>query len=152
MTIAAHLEPVLLPPLADHELELHLTDRTLGDGRSRPPTYRFELRVDGALAGNISLRLGHTEYIEKYAGHIGYGVEPMFRGQHYAARSCRMLFPVARRHGFRALWITCNPENVASRRTCELVGGQLIDIIDVPPIIDLYREGDRQKCRYRVLL
>ena len=43
-------------------------------------------------------------------------------------------------------------ENVASRRTCELVGGALIDIVDVPPIIDLYKEGDRQKCRYRVVL
>ena len=152
MTIAAHLEPELLPPLVDRELELHLTDRTLGDGRHRPPTYRFEMRVGGLLAGNISLRLGHSEYIQKYAGHIGYGVDPMFRGHHYAARSCRLLFPVARSHGFHALWITCNPENVASRRTCELIGGQLMDIVDVPPIIDLYREGDRQKCRYRVLL
>jgi tagatose 1,6-diphosphate aldolase len=152
MTIARQLEPELLPPLVDHELELHLNERTLGDTRTRPPTYRFEMRVGGHLAGSISLRLGHSEYIEKYAGHIGYGVEPIFRGHRFAARACQLVFPVARRHGFRSLWITCNPENVASRRTCEIVGGALVDIVDVPPMIDLYREGDRQKCRYRVTL
>jgi tagatose 1,6-diphosphate aldolase len=50
------------------------------------------------------------------------------------------------------LWITCNPENVASRRTCELVGGELVDIVELPPDIDMYKEGERQKCRYRVRL
>jgi predicted acetyltransferase len=50
------------------------------------------------------------------------------------------------------LWITCNPENVASRRTCELVGGELVDIVDLPVDSDMYKEGARQKCRYRVKL
>jgi predicted acetyltransferase len=50
------------------------------------------------------------------------------------------------------VWITCNPENVASRRTCELAGGQLIDIVDLPPETDMFKEGERQKCRYRFAL
>ena len=83
---------------------------------------------------------------------IGYGVDFDFRGKRYAARACRLLFHLARCHGMSQLWITCNPENVASRRTCELVGGVLVDIVDVPSTIDVYREGDRQKCRYRIRL
>ena len=142
-----------VPQLADRELELHLSERTLGDpARNWLPAYRFDMRVNGRKAGAISLRVGSNEYIELYAGHIGYGVEYDFRGNHYAARACKLLFDLARHHGMTTLWITCNPENVASRRTCELIGGELVDIVDLPPETDMYKEGERQKCRYRIRL
>ena len=145
------MELETMPPLIDGELELHLVDRTLVQP-SREPAYRFDMRVGGEKIGSATLRIAGGDYYERYAGQIGYGVELPYRGHHYAARACRLLFDVARRHGLSQLWITCNPENVASRRPCELVGGELVEIVDVPPTLDLYREGDRQKCRYRVLL
>lgn len=139
--------------LADAELELVLISSEPGDPtRNRVPAYNFEMRVDGERVGSISLRLGRTEFIELYAGHIGYGVDYPYRGHHYAARACRLLFPIAKQRGYSVLWITCNPENVASRRTCERAGGQLVDIVDLPPDTDMYREGERQKCRYRFVL
>jgi len=49
-------------------------------------------------------------------------------------------------------WITCNPDNAASRRTCELAGAVLVEIVDLPEDIDMYQEGERQKCRYRLEL
>jgi tagatose 1,6-diphosphate aldolase len=58
--------------------------------------------------------------------------------------------PLARRHGLYALWITCNPENVASRRTCELTGAEFVEIVDLPPESDMYERGERRKCRYRL--
>jgi tagatose 1,6-diphosphate aldolase len=137
--------------LADRELELVLIECTL-QSVGRIPTFRYEMRVDGQRVGTASLRVGTSDYIERYAGHVGYGVDFPHRGKRYAARATRMLFEIARHHGMTILWITCNPENVASRRTIEAVGGELVDIVDVPPDIDLYREGDRQKCRYRVRL
>lgn len=140
-----------IPPLVDGELELVLEEHTLL-APNRAPAYRFELRARGTRVGTASLRLGHGALYERYAGQIGYGVDPPFRGHRYAARACRLLFQLARLHGMTTLWITCNPENVASRRTCELVGGELVEIVDVPPELDLYREGDRQKCRYRIRL
>jgi predicted acetyltransferase len=142
-----------VPLLVDGELELHLIERTLADhARNRVPAYRFELRVGGEKVGSASLRVGATEYLERYAGHIGYGVEYPFRGRRYAARACMLLFDVARQHGMTTLWITCNPENVASRRTCERIGGELVDIVDLPEETDMYKEGERQKCRYRIRL
>ncbi|HUS29840.1 MAG TPA: GNAT family N-acetyltransferase [Kofleriaceae bacterium] len=147
------LEPRLLPPLVDGEVELHLAERSLADpARNRSAQYRWEIRIGISVVGNISLRLGHSEYIEKYAGHIGYGIDAEHRGHHYAARAVKLVLPIAKSHDFRVVWITCNPENVASRRTCELAGGQLIDIVDLPPEIDMYKEGERQKCRYRITL
>lgn len=142
-----------VPLLVDNELELHLVERTLAEReRNRVPAYRFDLRVAGEKAGSASLRVGGGTYLELYAGHIGYGVELPYRGHRYAARACKLLFGLARLHGMTTLWITCNPENVASRRTCELIGGELVDIVDLPQDIDMYKEGERQKCRYRVRL
>jgi tagatose 1,6-diphosphate aldolase len=62
------------------------------------------------------------------------------------------VLPLARRHGFRELWITCNPDNVASRRTCERLGAELIDIVDVPRDNAVYGPGSERKCRYRLAL
>jgi tagatose 1,6-diphosphate aldolase len=146
----------VLPPLVDNELELHLAERTFAVRPAWAParvlTYRFDICVQGEKVGNATLRAGSNEYLDRYAGQIGYGVDYPHRGKHYAARACRLLFHLARCHGMKQLWITCNPENVASRRTCELVGGEMVDIVDVPEDIDIYREGDRQKCRYRIRL
>lgn len=141
----------VLPVLADRELSLVLAERTFAMP-NRVPTYRFDMKVDGERAGSATLRAGLNAYLERYAGQIGYSVDYSFRGRHYAARSCMLLFHLARCHNMSCVWITCNPENVASRRTCEIVGGEMVDIVDVPPEVDLYREGDRQKCRYRIRL
>ncbi len=139
--------------LVDDDLELILVECQPFDSlRNWAPTYRFEMHSSACLAsiGRIDLRVGHTPHLERYAGHIGYRVEPEHRGHHYAARSCRLLFPLARLHGLNPLWITCDPDNMASRRTCELAGGRLVGIVQVPRADDLYRFGHRWKCRYRI--
>ena len=104
----------------------------------------------GAHLGDIDLRLSNDHYITHYAGHIGYGVDRPHRGHHYAARACRLLLPLAKKHGLDPLWITCNPDNLASRKTCEALGATLEEIVSVPPGSDLFRRGEREKCRYRV--
>jgi len=124
------------------------------------PQYTFWMRLSpGAtprpavpMAGSISLRLADTYNIEWYLGHIGYHVLPPARGHRYAERACRLILPLARAHGFRSLWITCNPDNTPSRRTCERLGAELVEIIPVPRENPLYQQGDREKCRYRLEL
>ncbi len=147
------MELLDLPPLVDDELELHVYERTPADpALGWVPAYKFEMRVHGHHAGEIDLRLGDTERLRMWGGHIGYSVDRPYRGRHLAARAVRLVLVVARQHGMRELWITCNPDNDASRRTCELAGGEMIEIVDVPPDLDLYKEGDRQKCRFRFQL
>ena len=141
--------------LADHDLELVLTDKYPGDPDiNYAPAYKFKMKIVGQRhekgIGRIELRVGNTDRITLYGGHIGYGVDPEHRGHQYAARTCRLLLPLARSHGLDALWITCNPDNAASRRTCELAGAELVEIIDLPEDTDVYREGERKKCRYRI--
>jgi tagatose 1,6-diphosphate aldolase len=139
--------------LMDRDLELVLVGKDPGDpARGWIPAYRFTMRLVGSdeEIGRIELRVGDTEPLHRYAGHIGYGVLEAYRGHRYAARACRLLLPLARRHGMRTLWITCNPDNLASRRTCELLGASLVEIVDVPEDTDMHQRGERQKCRYRL--
>jgi tagatose 1,6-diphosphate aldolase len=94
--------------------------------------------------------VGSTPHIELYAGHIGYAVHDIHRGHRYAARSVRLLIPYARRLGIEPLWITCDPENLASRRTLEIAGAQFVEIVDVPADCIIYQSGHPRKCRYRI--
>lgn len=147
--------------LIDGELELTL-HRTYAGNRALglAPAYAFQMRrrtdTDSKKShaathiGDIDLRVSNDDYIVMYAGHIGYGVERAFRGHHYAARACRLLLPLAKAHGLHPLWITCNPDNLASRKTCELAGATLAEIVTLPRNTDLYRRGEREKCRYRI--
>lgn len=147
------LHPFELTPMVDGDLELVLSESYAGDVRKGyVPAYRFRMVSVSRQTemGEIELRLGNTDHICRYAGHIGYNVYPPFRGHHYAARSVRLLFHLARHHGLSPLWITCNPDNYASRRTCELAGFTFVEIVDLPPDTDMYQDGERQKCRYRL--
>lgn len=137
--------------LVDDELELELVEKIPGNPeKDCVPAYRFWMRLPGhrGPVGIVELRVGDTEHLRQYAGHLGYRVTPSHRGNRYAVRACRLILPLARRHGLRELWITCNPDNLASRRTCELLGAELVEIVDVPADDEIYERGDRQKCRY----
>jgi predicted acetyltransferase len=139
--------------LVDDDLQLKLIAKYAGDtDRGWVPTYRFMMTAPGSNSemGNIELRIGNTHHVVMYAGHIGYRVHLPFRGHRYAARSCRLLIPLAQHYDLTPLWITCNPDNDPSRRTCEIVGAKLVEIVDLPSDTDMYREGERQKCRYRL--
>jgi predicted acetyltransferase len=140
-------------PLLDGNLELKLVDKKPGDPATGiVPAYVFEMRHRGHVQsfGHIDLRVGHTPRLDLYGGQIGYDVDPTYRGQRYAARSVKMLLPLARRHGLQTVWITCNPDNIASRRTAERAGGIFVEIVDLPMDHEMYQRGDRKKARYRI--
>ena len=146
------------------QLVRYITNAPLGrqqpEEDSRLPEYGFWMKLNDQpsrasqvrIAGGIGLRVGYTYEVEMYYGHIGYHVYPPARGNRYAERACRLLLPLARRHGMRVLWITCNPDNHASRRTCERLGMTLAEIVPVPKNDPLYLRGEREKCRFYLQL
>jgi Predicted acetyltransferase len=113
-------------------------------------SYHFKicLVLDGTEIGHCDFRVGHGEKLY-LGGNIAYTVYEPYRGHHYAGKACLLLFNLARKHGMDYFHITCNPENYASRKTCEYVGGVLGNIVDLPSDNDMYIEGERQKCIYR---
>jgi predicted acetyltransferase len=140
-------------PLIDGDLTLVLRQTTNADSSmGLVPAYRFDMMLTptGERVGSIDLRLGDSDFLIRYAGQIGYGVDLPFRGHHFAARSVRLIVPLAASHGMMPLWITCNPENWPSRRSCEIAGGTMVEIVDLPTDSEMYRRGERRKCRYRI--
>ncbi len=111
---------------------------------------RPEYRPDTEMAGSIALRIGIGEDLELYLGHLGYGVFPRARGHRYAERACRLLLPLARAHGLREVYLTTNPDNLPSVRTCERLGAEFLGTVDLPPGHPLHHKGERQKRRYRL--
>ena len=98
-------------------------------------------------AGRISLRLGESPCVY-YFGHIGYHVDPPWRGHHYAARACALLEPLIAASGKSSIVITTDPDNMSSRHTCERIGCILESIVPVPPLMQSRWELSPVKCRY----
>ncbi len=113
------------------------------------PSYHFTIcDPDGARLGACSLRVGHNESTY-YGGNIGYGVDEAHRGHHYAGKACLLLLELAKKHDMGYVIITCNPNNHASRRTCEYAGGKLIEIAKLPEDNDMRADGETESCVYR---
>ena len=113
------------------------------------PTYRFAIVrcADRQEVGRCDLRVGFSESLY-YAGNIGYSVAPAYRGNGYALKACRLLLELAKRHRMPQVVITCRPDNLPSRRICEKLGAVLRGVVSLPSGHPLYRDGDRQECRY----
>ncbi|HKO94742.1 MAG TPA: GNAT family N-acetyltransferase [Polyangiaceae bacterium] len=137
--------------LVDGDMRLVAESLYPGDATAGwAPAYRFAITVGGQNAGDIELRLGTSDFIRQFAGNVGYNVERPHQGRRLAARALRLLLPLAQRHGFTCIWATVDPDNWASRRSCELAGATMVEVVDLPQDCDMYREGYRQRCRYRL--
>ena len=130
------------------DIDLMIDFKAPGDERRGiAPVYHYGMMLRGTYerVGGIDLRVGYMESLY-YGGHIGYSVSPPYRGRRFAQQACRLLRPVALAHGMEKLYITCNPDNVPSCKTIEALGARLVEIADLPPDNDMYKEGERQKC------
>ena len=137
--------------LKTEEISLRLDHTTEADPvRGWVPAYYFDiLDQTGRKLGICDLRVGHTEGLY-YGGNIGYAVDEPYRGRHYAAKACKLLFELARRHGMDYLIITCQPTNLPSRRTCEILGGKLLEIAELPADNDMrVQDGHTHECIFR---
>lgn len=121
--------------------------------RKWDPAFHFDiLDHTGAQVGGCNLRLGHSEVLYS-VGNIGYEIDEPYRGRHYAGKACKLLFELARRQGMEYVIIVCAPSNQPSRKTCEWLGGELLEIVELPED-DKRRQltGDIHRCIFRFSL
>jgi tagatose 1,6-diphosphate aldolase len=78
--------------------------------------------VGGETVGIIRLRLTNEIEFLNFYGHIGYFIKTKFRGNGYACKAFKMLFPLIRYHEIKPVIITCDPNNIGSIKTCKRVG------------------------------
>ena len=112
------------------------------------PYYHFRITTQaGRDVGHINFRVGETEHVVKYAGHVGYEITENFRGHGYAFQACQALAPLVRSF-YAVVIITSDPENQGSIRTIERLGAELVEEIEVPRHDPQYERGSRRKKRY----
>jgi len=117
------------PVMVDNDLSLELKKTVpYNPEKGWVPVYIFSMININlqAVMGSIDLRVGLTEKLRIFGGHIGFDVNEPYRGHRYAARSCRLLLPFARTLKINPVLITCAPDNIASRKTIESLGAELV--------------------------
>ncbi len=90
--------------------------------------------VDDVVVGRLSLRHELNEFLARIGGHIGYGVRPSQRARGYATEMLRQAIPLSAARGITHALITCDVDNVASRKVIERCGGVLESITCDPSV------------------
>ena len=96
---------------------------TVPEGKVQATQFLGIRESDGKLVGMLQVRHYFNEYLEKYAGHIGYSVRPSERRKGYAKEMLRLALPYCKSIGLDRVLIACEPGNPASRRTILANGG-----------------------------
>lgn len=89
-----------------------------------PQTTWWWLEGDEFL-GRIDLRHRLTDDLRLVGGHIGYYVRPSARRKGHATAMLAAVLPEARGMGIERALLTCDSNNVASRKVIEANGGEL---------------------------
>jgi predicted acetyltransferase len=79
--------------------------------------------ADRDVVGFLALRHALTPWLLEEGGHIGYAVRPSRRRQGHATRALALGVAEAAALGLDRVLVTCDDDNLGSRRTIEAGGG-----------------------------
>lgn len=85
--------------------------------------YIYVRETDNKIVGVIQIRHYFNEYLEKYAGHIGYSVCPSERRKGYATQMLKLVLPECRKLGIDHVLVCCVRGNEGSKKTILNNGG-----------------------------
>ncbi len=136
--------------IENDELLLKITQKYSGDDEIIPFYYYDIIRKsDIATVGKISIRIGNN-FHSYYDGHIGYEIFAQYRGNGYAYKASIMVLDVARFHGMDFIYLACDESNLASYKTIEKFGAELVEICDVSSEYFGWHEGMERQRIYKL--
>jgi predicted acetyltransferase len=94
-----------------------------------PSTFLFGF-VGPKLIGRVMIRHELNDFLRRIGGHIGYGVVPSERGKGYASQMLEHAIVVAQSMGLEKVLITCDEDNLPSRKIIENSGGVFVGLSD----------------------
>lgn len=102
-------------------------------------------KSDGKMVGCFQVHNVLSERMERFTGHVGYSVRPSERKKGYATKMLAKAKDFLRSFGFEEIYVSCLPENEASRKTILANGGEFVEQVYL-------KEDDVDLERYRVKL
>jgi predicted acetyltransferase len=93
----------------------------------------FWLIGQGEYLGQTSIRPQlSSRYLLTYGGHIGYSIRPSRRQQGYGTKILALALAEARQLGLERVLITCNSDNLPSKKIIEHNGGRFESSMAMP--------------------
>ena len=114
------------------KLEAGKHGETVPPGLVPATQYIYVREEDGKIVGVLQLRHHLNDYLEQYAGHIGYSVCPGERRKGYAVRMLAAGLEKCRERGMERVLVCCRPANEGSRKTILRNGGVWESTVWVP--------------------
>ncbi len=99
------------------QVKLYADKATVPENRVQATQFMYVREADRRVVGMIQVRHYFNEYLEKYAGNIGYSVRPSERQKGYAKQMLHACLPYCREIGLKKVLITCIDTNKGSRKT-----------------------------------
>ena len=100
-------------------------------GSGRVPNADFWLIDHGEFVGRLNLRYKLDADLLKFGGHIGYEVRPSRRKQGYGTYMLHLGLEKAKAAGIHNVLVTCDENNIGSKKIIEYNGGQLENAIHI---------------------
>ena len=98
------------------------------------------LAIEGdEVVGIIDYRHPLSPFLLQYGGNIGYSIHPEKRRMGYGSKMLSLLLDIIRENGEKKVLITCDKENIASRKTIINNGG--IKENEVADTVNLSKSG-----------
>lgn len=95
-----------------------------------PSSQFWLISADQRYLGDVDIRHCLNDSLRRFGGHIGYKIRPSERRKGYGALICRLGIEKARKRQIGDILITCDDDNIGSRKIIEANGGVLRDKID----------------------
>jgi len=108
------------------------------------PASVYWLAEGNKFIGKVSIRHKLIEPLRKWGGHIGYVIRPSERKKGYGTKILSLALKKAKHLGFKKVLITCNEDNIGSKRIIEKNDG----IFESKIKVDSGKDSGKIKLRY----
>ena len=94
--------------------------------KDRVPSTLFILTdFKGYIYGAVSFRHELNSHLEDFGGHIGYGIRKSEQKKGYGTLQLKLTLDLLKSKGYDQVLVTCDEDNIGSRKVIEANGGRL---------------------------